>query len=195
MIQSEKFKAAINLFDRANENDPNKEVYQGKEHPKELLYAQRMTDRLNSFDKDAGEALHLAVRCQHLQRWEIPRDQYEMNRVGYLKWRNDLKKFHADKAGEILRAVGYDEDIIDTVQFLLQKKQLKKNEMTQTLEDVICLVFLDYYFERFSEKYDEAKMIDILRKTWNKMSEKGQRTALTLNLSDRANQLVSKALS
>lgn len=195
MIQSEKFKAAINLFDKANENDPNKEVYQGKEHPKELLYAQRMTDRLNSFDKDAGEALHLAVRCQHLQRWEIPRDQYEMNRVGYLKWRNDLKKFHADKAGEILRAVGYDEDIIDTVQFLLQKKQLKKNEMTQTLEDVICLVFLDYYFERFSEKYDEAKMIDILRKTWNKMSEKGQRTALTLNLSDRANQLVSKALS
>lgn len=195
MIQSEKFKAAINLFDRANENDPNKEVYQGKEHPKELLYAQRMTDRLISFDKDAGEALHLAVRCQHLQRWEIPRDQYEMNRVGYLKWRNDLKKFHADKAGEILRAVGYDEDIIDTVQFLLQKKQLKKNEMTQTLEDVICLVFLDYYFERFSEKYDEAKMIDILRKTWNKMSEKGQRTALTLNLSDRANQLVSKALS
>lgn len=195
MIQSEKFKAAINLFDKANENDPNKEVYQGKEHPKELLYAQRMTDRLISFDKDAGEALHLAVRCQHLQRWEIPRDQYEMNRVGYLKWRNDLKKFHADKAGEILRAVGYDEDIIDTVQFLLQKKQLKKNEMTQTLEDVICLVFLDYYFERFSEKYDEAKMIDILRKTWNKMSEKGQRTALTLNLSDRANQLVSKALS
>lgn len=195
MIQSEKFKAAINLFDKANENDPNKEVYQGKEHPKELLYAQRMTDRLNSFDKDAGEALHLAVRCQHLQRWEIPRDQYEMNRVGYLKWRNDLKKFHADKAGEILRAVGYDEDIIDTVQFLLQKKQLKKNEMTQTLEDVICLVFLDYYFERFSEKYDEAKMIDILRKTWNKMSEKGQNTALTLNLSDRANQLVSKALS
>lgn len=195
MIQSEKFKAAINLFDKANENDPNKEVYQGKEHPKELLYAQRMTDRLISFDKDAGEALHLAVRCQHLQRWEIPRDQYEMNRVGYLKWRNDLKKFHADKAGEILRAVGYDEDIIDTVQFLLQKKQLKKNEMTQTLEDVICLVFLDYYFERFSEKYDEAKMIDILRKTWNKMSEKGQNTALTLNLSDRANQLVSKALS
>lgn len=195
MIQSEKFTAAINLFDKANANDPNKEVYKGKEYPKELLYGQRMTDRLNSFDKDAGEALQLAVRCQHIQRWEIPRDQYEMNRVGYLKWRNDLKKFHAERAGEILRSVGYDDEVIDTVQFLLQKKQLKKNEMTQSLEDVICLVFLDFYFERFSEKYDEEKMLDILRKTWNKMSEKGQKAALNLELSDRSHQLVSKALS
>ena len=195
MIQSEKFKEAINLFDEANKNDPNKEVYQGQEYPKELLYAQRMTERLNSFDENAGEALQLSVRCQHIQRWEIPRDQYDMNRVGYLKWRNDLKLFHADRAGEIMKSVGYDDDTIDTVKFLLQKKQLKKNEMTQTLEDVICLVFLEYYFERFAEKYDEEKLIDILRKTWNKMSDNGQKAAQLLNLSDRSTQLVSKALS
>ena len=154
-----------------------------------------MTDRLEAFEPDAEEVLRLAVRCQHLQRWEIPRDDYEMNRVGYLKWRNDLKSFHAEKASEILREVSYDDALIKQVQFLLLKKQLKKNRMTQSLEDVICLVFLEYYFEKFSDKYQEEKLIDIIQKTWKKMSEKGQKAALELPLSDASLQLISKALS
>lgn len=195
MIYSEKFKKAIHLFDEANRKDPNTESYKGKDYPKELLYAYRMTDRLEAFEPDAEEVLRLAVRCQHLQRWEIPRDQYEMNRVGYLKWRNDLKSFHAEKASEILKEVSYDESLIKQVQFLLLKKQLKKNKMTQSLEDVICLVFLEYYFEKFSDKYQEEKLIDIIQKTWKKMSEKGQKAALELPLSDASLKLISKALS
>ena len=195
MIKSEKYIAAINLFDQANKEDPNKENFQGKEYAKELLYAIRMTDRLNRFCPDADEALQLAVRCQHIRRWEIPRDAYEMNRVGYLKWRNDLKEFHAEKASEIMAKVGYDDQLIATVKFLLLKKQLKKNELTQQLEDVICLVFLEFYFEKFSEKYSEDKMIDILRKTWKKMSTKGQKAALDLRFSDHSKALITKALA
>ncbi len=195
MIESEKFNAALSLFDQSNENDPNKELFDGKEYSKELLYAMRMTHRLDSFSGEAEEALRLAVRCQHIRRWEIPRDAYEMNRVGYLKWRNDLKLFHAEKASEILKAVGYDDKLIESVTFLLLKKQLKKHELTQTLEDVICLVFLEFYFEKFSEKYNEEKTIDILRKTWKKMSLKGQNAALELELSDHSQDLISKALA
>jgi len=195
MIESEKFNAALSLFDQSNENDPNKELFDGKEYSKELLYAMRMTHRLDSFSEEAEEALKLAARCQHIRRWEIPRDAYEMNRVGYLKWRNDLKLFHAEKASEILKAVGYDDKLIESVTFLLLKKQLKKHELTQTLEDVICLVFLEFYFEKFSEKYNEEKTIDILRKTWKKMSSKGQNAALELELSDHSQDLISRALA
>lgn len=195
MRTSEKFKAAIHLFDQANANDPNKEIVEGEEFAKELLYAQRMTERLDNFCPDAEEALQLAVRCQHIRRWEIPREDYEMNRVGYLTWRNDLKVFHAKAASEILREVGYDNELIESVEFLLLKKQLKKNEMTQKLEDVICLVFLEYYFEKFSQKYSEEKMIDILRKTWKKMSSKGQEAALELDFTDHSRALVTKALA
>jgi hypothetical protein len=117
-----------------------------------------------------------------------------MNREGYLRWRQDLKKFHAKKASAILQDVGYDQETIDTVIFLLEKKQLKKNEDTQCLEDVICLVFLHYYFEPFALKHPEDKTIDILQKTWRKMSPKGREAALKLPLSIYALDLVTKAL-
>jgi len=195
MIQSQKFIDAIDLFDKSNENDPNKESFEGKILSKELLYANRMTQCLEKFNPEAKEALKLAVRCQHIRRWEIPREDYEMNRVGYLKWRNDLKTFHADKASEILKEVGYEDDLVESVRFLLLKKQLKQNELTQTLEDVICLVFLEFYFEKFSAKYSEEKMINILQKTWKKMSSKGQKAALELHFSAHSQGLISKALS
>jgi len=195
MIQSQKFIDAISLFDKSNESDPNKESFEGREFSKELLYAIRMTQCLDKFCPEAEEALKLAVRCQHIRRWEIPREDYEMNRVGYLKWRNDLKTFHADKASEILKEVGYENELVESVRFLLLKKQLKQNEMTQTLEDVICLVFLEFYFEKFSEKYSEEKMISILQKTWKKMSSKGQKSALDLHLSAHSQDLISKALA
>jgi len=195
MIQSQRFIDAISLFDKSNENDPNKESFEGQDFSKELLYAIRMTQCLDKFSPEAEEALKLAVRCQHIRRWEIPRENYEMNRVGYLKWRNDLKIFHADKASEILKEVGYEQELVESVRFLLLKKQLKQNELTQTLEDVICLVFLEFYFEKFSEKYSEEKMISILQKTWKKMSSKGQKSALDLHLSVHSQDLISKALA
>jgi len=194
MAASNKLAKAFELFDKANAQDPNKEEYQGEIYAKEVLYAIRMTTKLNAFAPAASEALQLTARCQHICRWEIPRESYEMNRTGYLKWRQDLKKFHTDKAGAILKEVGYDQKTIDTVAFLLEKKQLKKNEATQTLEDVICLVFLEFYFEPFSKKYSEEKLIDILQKTWRKMSEEGQQAALKLPLSGESLALVGKAL-
>ena len=192
---SGKLQAAFQLFDAANQQDPNTEIFQGKTYPKELLYALRMTEQLNTFAPNASEALQLTARCQHICRWEIPRDSFEMNREGYLRWRQELKKFHADKAESILEKVGYSEETITKVRFLLEKKQLKKNEDTQTLEDVICLVFLAYYFEPFANKHPEEKTIDNLQKTWRKMSEKGHKAALQLPLSKNALELVTKAIS
>lgn len=195
MATTENLKKAFSLFDKANEQDPNTEEFLGKTYAKEVLYAIRMTDKLNAFAPDASEALQLTARCQHICRWEIARDSYEMNRAGYLTWRQDLKKHHAKKASAILSEINYNQETIDQVAFLLEKKQLKRNEETQTLEDVICLVFLEFYFEPFAQKYSEEKLIDILQKTWRKMSDKGHDAALKLPLSDTSLVLVTKALS
>ena len=157
MATSNKLQQAFERFDAANQEDPNTEVFQGKTFSKEPLYAIRMTELLFSFAPNASEALQLTARCQHICRWEIARDSHDMNREGYLRWRQELKKFHAEKAASILSEVGYSEDIIKTVKFLLEKKQLKKNEETQTLEDVICLVFLAYYFEPFAANIQKKK--------------------------------------
>jgi len=194
MATSSKLLDAFHLFDDANGQDPNTEDDQGQTHPKELLYAQRMSDMLNAFAPNASEPLQLAARCQHICRWEIPRNNYELNRVGYLKWRQDLKQFHAKKAADLLNQVGYDQDIIDKVEFLLLKKQLKKNKETQVLEDVVCLVFLQYYFEPFGKKYPKEKVIDIIQKTWKKMSPEGQEAALRLPMSTEAVELIKSAI-
>ena len=194
MATTDKLAVAFHHFDAANTQDPNTEIFEGTTYPKEVLYGIRMTERLNEFNPSASEALRLTARCQHICRWQIPRESYDMNRKGYLRWRQDLKKFHAKKASSILEEVGYDQETIDRVCFLLEKKQLKKNEETQILEDVICLVFLEYYFEPFAKKHPEEKTIDILQKTWRKMSEQGQSSALKLPLSKFASELISKAL-
>ncbi|MEM1336813.1 MAG: DUF4202 domain-containing protein [Bacteroidota bacterium] len=194
MEASQKLNKAFELFDAANAKDPNTEVFEGVAFPKEVLYARRMTATLDEFESNASEALQLTARCQHICRWEIPRDAYEMNRLGYLQWRQELKQFHAKRAAEILREVGYEPELVERVKFLLLKKKLKRDAETQTLEDVICLVFLKYYFEPFLGKHDDAKIISILQKTWKKMSEKGQQAAVELDLSDKGKDLITKAL-
>lgn len=193
MATTDKLLLAFQYFDSANKKDPNTEVFEGTTYPKEVLYGIRMTERLNEFNPSASIALQLTARCQHICRWEIARESYDMNREGYLRWRQDLKKFHTNKASSILQDVGYDKETIDKVSFLLEKKQLKKNEDTQCIEDVICLVFLQYYLESFALKHPEVKTIDILKKTWRKMSVKGQGVALKLPLSKFASELIFKA--
>ncbi len=195
MATTDRLLLAFQHFDAANKNDPNTEVFQGRAYPKEVLYGIRMTDQLNSFAPNASEALRLAARCQHICRWEIPRESYDMTREGYLKWRHTLKKYHAQKASTILTKVGYGQETVDAVCFLLEKKQLKRNVDTQTLEDVICLVFLEYYFEAFAHKHPKEKTVEILEKTWRKMSGKGKEAALELPLSKFASDLVSKAVA
>jgi len=184
MMPKQQFQKAIQLFDELNSKDPNKEEFEGGTQAKELLYAQRMTERLQVFAPDASEALQLAARCQHICRWEIPRSTFPTGRKGYNQWRSTLRNFHAEKAGTILKKVGYEEAMIENVQFLVLKKQLKRNKETQILEDVICLVFLEFYFTNFSARHEEEKVVDILQKTWRKMSEQGQQAALNLPLKE-----------
>ncbi len=195
MTNDTRFQQAIARFDAANAEDPNLESWQGMEHPKELLYALRMTGWLERFAPDASEALRLAVRAQHIRRWSIPRSDYAEGKAGYKEWRSTLARFHAGSAGSILAEVGYDAATIRRVQGLIRKEQLKRDAEAQCLEDVACLVFLESYFADFAQKHDEAKLIDILQKTWKKMSPAGHAAALGLALPAAARELVEKALA
>jgi hypothetical protein len=179
----ERFHRALARFDEANAADPNTEIVDGQAQPKELLYARRMSAMLERYAPHASEAVRLAARCQHIRRWEIPRSHYPMTREGYKAWRTRLMRFHAELAGAILRDVGYDEAMVARVQSLVRKEGLKTNPETQLLEDVIALVFLESYLGDFVARhgdYDESKFIDILRKTWQKMSAQGRAAALRL---------------
>lgn len=187
--------ATLHAFDDANLQDPNLELVDGKMVAKEWIYAQRMSAQLHKFYDSPSEALQLATRSQHICRWKIPRSDYPMDRSGYKKWRLDLAQLHGDIAGDIMATQGYDETIITRVKDLLLKRSLKRDEEVQALEDVVCLVFIEFYLEDFASKHDEVKLIDIIRKTWNKMSAKGHEAALQLPLSQAMLALVTKALS
>jgi len=190
-----KFDKACQLFDEYNSRDPKSTIIDGIEITESLLYAQRMTSKLLDFEPNASEQLLLAARSQHIGRWEIPRTDFPMGRKGYLQWRSQLKLYHAKLAASILEKSDYDELTIVKVKDLLLKKQLKQNPDTQTLEDVICLVFLEYYFDNFSEEHNEEKLVNILKKTIAKMSSKGVEAALLLPLSTKAKNLIGKAIA
>jgi len=190
-----RFEVALALIDKYNSKDPNSFETNGLKFTKELLYGQRMTHKLLQFEPNASKALQIAARAQHIGRWKIDRKEYPMDRIGYLKWREALKDIHADITSQILKEVGYEDEFIDRVSVIVRKKFIKKNEESQIIEDVICLVFLDYYFEEFAAKHSEEKIIDILQKTWKKMSEKGHEHALKLKYSEKSLSLIQKALS
>lgn len=186
-----RFEAALRRFDEENSRDPNIENGQ----PRELLYAQRLTDWVLRLCPDASEELCLAARCQHICRWEIPRNSYPQTRVGYLKWRADLKKFHAQKAGEILKAVGYAEETIRRVQDLNLKKNFPADAECRVLEDSLCLVFLEFQFADLAAKSDDDKMINALRKSWQKMTETARAEAFKLEFRRREKALLQRALN
>lgn len=191
--EAARFREALSRFDEANADDPNRELVDGAEQPRELVYARRMTATLDSFAPEAPEAVRLAVRCQHIRRWTVPRDSYPDGRDGYRRWRTDLARFHAETAAEILRAVGYGEDTVARVGALLRKERLKADPQVQLLEDVACLVFLRHHLPAFADRHDDAKLVDILGKTWRKMSARGRAAALRLDLEPRLHALVSRA--
>jgi hypothetical protein len=190
----ERFAATIRRFDEANSRDPNIEVVNGQSHPRELLYAQWLTDWVLKLAPDASEALRLAARCQHICRWESPRNSYPMDKPGYLKWRADLKKFHAEKSGQILRKAGYDDATILRVQELNLKKNHPTDPEVCVLEDALCLVFLERQFAPLAAKADDAKMINALQKSWKKMTPAAHAEALKLNYGAREKSLIERAL-
>ena len=182
-MSTDRFERAIARVDAANAEDPNREFADGRAQPKELLYAQRLSAMLKRFAPNASEALRLSARCQHIQRWKIPRANYPQTPAGYKQWRSQLQKFHAETSAHILRECGYDEHTVARVESLLRKEKLKLDPEVQALEDVVDLVFLENYLENFvagHAEYDEAKWIDILKKTWFKMSPHGRKAALSI---------------
>lgn len=195
-METARLESALRLFDEAHGEDPRKIVVEGREVPWALHYHRRMSDWLNRLKPEAAEPLKLAARCQHIRRWTVPRTDYPEGRAGYRKWRQDLARFHREVAAKMLRRCGYEEATIERVGDLLLKKNLKTDPDTQTLEDVICLVFLENEFAEFSHKHPEEKLVTILRKTWAKMSDRGHREALRLaeGLPEEAGKLLNKAL-
>jgi hypothetical protein len=190
-----KFAAAVRRFDEENSRDPNSETNAGVAHPRELLYAQRLTDWVLRLAPDASEALRLAARCQHICRWQSPRDSHPMTRAGYLRWRADLKKFHAEKSGAILREAGYDDETIQRVQDLNLKKYFPTDAEARTLEDALCLVFLEFQFANLAAKTAEDKTINALQKSWGKMTDAARAEALKLSYGEREKALLHRALN
>lgn len=179
------FAKTIALIDAANEEDPNRIEADGQNWAKERLYSERMSEMLQRFAPDADEAMKIAVRAQHIQRWKSLRSDYPEGRQGYLQWRTNLYKFHAETTGELMAQAGYDQATIERVKKAVGKKALKVNPDTQLLEDVIDLVFIEHYMLEFAGKhpeYDEQKWLDIVRKTWKKMSGAAQQFALAGNI-------------
>ncbi len=190
-----RFQTALRRFDEENSRDPNTERVEGAERRREIIYAQWLTDWVLKLCPEASEELRLAARCQHICRWVIPRDSYPMTRPGYLQWREALKKFHAQKAGEILREMGYPEDLIGWVQALNLKKNFPRDPESRVLEDALCLVFLEHQFGDLASKTSENKMIDALQKAWKKMTPAAQALATELTYSPREKALLERALS
>ncbi len=150
------------------------------------------TERLRP---DASEHLRLAVSAQHLQRWLLPRDSYPMDRKGYLQWREELKKRHAADLAALISAAGYGADDIAKTTELIRRKQVASDPEGQTLEDAACLTFLELDYDDLIAKTPDEKMIDILRKTWKKMSDDGRTLALQLPLAGHGLALVKQALA
>lgn len=195
MAASNNFAAARTLIYEAHHEDPNKITVAGAEMPYETHYAEKMEAYLAKRSPDASEILRLAVCAQHFRRWEVPRSDYPMNKVGYHTWRAHLKKRQAQLVGDIVKRYYPDEDR-KRCEALIEKEGLKQGEdEVQVLEDVACLVFLDDQFEEFKSKHDEQKIVNILRKTWGKMSTRGQEMALEIPMTEECKALVQKALA
>jgi hypothetical protein len=190
-----RFQAAISAFDRENSEDPHALSVAGVARPRELVDAERLSVWVERLAPNASEALRLAARCQHIRRWQIPRSSFPSGRVGYLQWRTQLGRFHADTVTRILEQLGYERELIDAVRRINLKQNLHSNPDTQTMEDALCLTFLEFEFEEFCAKYPAEKVIEVVRKTWKKMSAKGHEAALALPFAAAELELVKRALT
>jgi hypothetical protein len=187
---------AIAAFQAENARDPRTlRDERGQQRPRELLDAERLAAWVERLEPQASEALRLAGHCQHLRRWEVPRSNYEPGRIGYLKWRKALARFHADEAGKILQQLGYGQDVLDGVRRIQLKQGLLSDPDVQTMEDALCLAFLEHELAEFAQQHPDEKVIDIIAKTWRKMSDRAHDWALRLPLGARELELVKAALA
>lgn len=194
-MNQELFSKAIEAFDKVNSEDPNSVEANGIKKPYELTYSIWLSEWVLKLNPNATKELQLAARCQHIKRWTIPRSKYPEGKKGYMQWKKELAEFHAEEAGKILKEVGYEDSVIERVKSINLKKNLKTDLEVQTMEDALCLVTLEFQIEGFSAKHEDEKMIDIIRKTWAKMSDKAKEEALKLNYSERVLGLIKKSIS
>lgn len=193
-MSDERLERVLRLIDEANSRDPNGESWQGRTYPKELLYGLRMTEWLERLCPEASDLLRIAARGQHIRRWEVPRDSYPATREGYLKWRSYLYGFHGDRVAELMEQAGYETADAERVRKILRKRELKTDPAVQLIEDVACLVFLEHYFPEFAASQDSEKLVGIVRKTWNKMSETAHREALGIPFPESIQAMLKQAL-
>lgn len=194
---TERYQATIADVDAANADDPRTITVGGVTRPYEIVYSERMTERLDAMYPDASELLHIAARGQHIRRFDIPRASFPQGRDGYNEWRRTCREHHATLLRDIMSRHGYEDRDIEHVAGLVKKEQLKKDKESQALENVVDVVFIEHYFDEFYGKYshyDDAKIIDIIGKTLRKMSPKGHQAALALDLSERTRRLVLAAV-
>ncbi|MBC7388148.1 MAG: DUF4202 domain-containing protein [Opitutaceae bacterium] len=189
-----KFEIAISKIDEYNKKDPNIVLDKGKQFQKEYLDSLRQSTWLAKLNPYASEELKIAARSQHIGRWEIPRNLYPETRTGYLTWRSDLAKFHAETTAGILKVVGYEPECIEKVKNLNLKKSIKLDPEAQMLEDVLCLVFLEFHISDFHVQHSREKVINIIQKTWKKMGIQGREFALKLNYKPEVLSILSEAL-
>jgi hypothetical protein len=186
---SDRLQCALSAIDAANAHDPNLEAGGAGE----LVYGRRMSEALAAFAPGASEALQIAVRGQHIERWLTPRRDYPDGKAGYLAWRNAAKRRHAERVGEIMAGCGYDDAAIAHASALVRKERLRSDAEAQTLEDVACLVFLRYYAANFAAKHADEKVLGILVKTQRKMSPRARAAALDFALPEAVMALYERA--
>jgi len=193
---SEELQKMYKKIDQVNQLDKRMEVVDGIETPKELIYGIRMSDWLERLYPDANEAVAIAARGQHIARWEIPRNEYPSGKAGYYKWRTALYTFHGEKLAELMEELDFNAETVRRVKQILLKKDLKTNFDTQFVEDVASLVFLSFYLDDFASRNDmnRKKLVDIIQKTWQKMSKHAQETAKTIAFSAEIGSIVQEAL-
>lgn len=195
-MNAARLQAVLVVIDEANGKDPHVETEGGVGWAKEVLYARRMSAWLERIRPDATDALRIAVRAQHLERWVVPRDRFPPGRTGYLRWRTTLGTHHAERTAGLMREAGFDAATVAAVAALLRKEGLARaapDSDVQALEDCACLVFLEHYLAPFAEKHPPDKVADVLGKTWRKMSPAARSVALSVEFPPAVSALLRGA--
>lgn len=189
------FVRARELIDAAHAADPTRTA---DGQPAELVYADRVEAWVARLVPGAPPLLRLAARCQHLERWSVPRATFPLDKPGYHAWRRSLYTKQADRARELLVAAGVTAAEADAVAVWVAKNGLKTNPGTQALEDAAVLVFLENEIGAFAAQhadYPREKFVEIIRKTWRKLSPAAQAAARQLDLPPAIAALVREALA
>lgn len=186
---------AFAAIDAANADDPTTTLVRGERRPKELAHAELAVEWVRRLDPDASDALLLAARAHHVRRWERPRSSAPDGRTGYLRWRRDLERHHAEVADHVLAEIGVEAETIARVRTIIEKRGLKNDPDVQVFEDALCLVFIETQFAELTAKLDEERMVDVVAKTLQKMTAAGREAALGLPLDEQALRIVGRALA